>query len=232
MYIEEYLKRVQLNSIIFDDDILDEDIEYEETQKYIFSLEFLNRLLRRTTLSLMVEDLDCHAISNIRDVLNYVRFSDKVNKEYIPIINKILVNLNQLKSRGSSTFYKAQYLKRRGILNGRNLEKKDLNLYTDETGKEFLETLRAHMRLDYDLLNTLLYSSDEDFKKEIVEYIPEEFLSVINAASYECNELFKVEQFKKRVNYVLKHLNILEGKKCISDVYKAYKTYRKIKKVI
>jgi len=232
MYVEEYLNRVKFNSIIFDDDILDEDIEYKETQEYIFSLEFLNRLLRRTTLSLMVEDLDCHVINNIRDVLDYIRFSDKVNKEYIPIINKILINLNQLKSRGSSTFYKVQYLKRRGILNGRTLEKKDLNLYTDETGKEFLEALRAYMRLDYDLLNTLLYANDEDFKKEIVEYAPEEFLSVINAASYECNELFKVEEFKKRVDYVLKHLNILDGKKSAIDFCRAIKTYRKIKKVI
>ena len=44
-------------------------------------------------------------------------------------------------------------------------------------------------------------------------------------------EIQKIEQFEKRVKYILKHLNILEGKKTVGDFYGAIKTYRKIKKV-
>lgn len=230
MYIDEYLKKLKLNAIIFDDDILD-DIEYPETKKYIFSKEFFDRLLRRTSISLMIEDLDCHVINNIREVLSYVRFNG-VDREFIPIINKILINLNNLKSNGSSTFYKTQYLKRQGKFNVRTLEKKDLHLFTDAANRDFLKTLRDYMSLDHDILDTLLYSSDEEFGNKISDYVIEEFLSVINVVSYECNELFKIEIFKKRVHYMLKNLSLLEGKRTIDSIYKAYKINKRLKKVI
>ena len=70
------------------------------------------------------------------------------------------------------------------------------------------------------------------YGNKISDYVIEEFLSVINVVSYECNELFKIEIFKKRVHYMLKNLSLLEGKRTIDSIYKAYKINKRLKKVI
>ena len=57
LYYEKYLENLRLNSIIFDDEIMD-DIEYPETKEYVFSLEFLKKLNFRVSMSLLVEDLE------------------------------------------------------------------------------------------------------------------------------------------------------------------------------
>ena len=230
LYYEKYLENLRLNSIIFDDEIMD-DIEYPETKEYVFSLEFLKKLNFRVSMSLLAEDLDYHVIDNIREVLNYIRFNG-VNKEYIHIINQILITLNQMNSRGASTFYKVQRLKRNGILTPVNLEQKDLHLYTDAKNKGFLKTLRDDISLDHDILDTMLYSSDEDFGNLISDYTIEGFLGTINLVSYECTSIFENETFKRRLKYLLKHLSLLEGKRNIENMYQAFKVFRRVKKVI
>lgn len=226
--IEDYIKRLKLNAIIFDDDIMDE-VEYPEAREYIFSLEFLKILNFKTSVNVLTEEFDFHVIDNIREVLNYIRFNG-VDKNYFPIINQVLSSLNIANSKGCSTFYKIQYLKRKGLLDRNHLEKRDLSLYTEQKNKQLLENIRAHISLDYDILTTLLYDNDETFKTNIKEYTLEHFLSTINLVMYECEAVLELPLFRKRVKYVLNHARQLEGKLSIASMLDAGKTLIKLKK--
>lgn len=226
--ISNYLRRLKLNAIIFDDEILN-DVDYPATKEYMFSKEFLLNLEFIISLNQLVEQFDHNIKRNIYDVLNYIRMNG-VNKDYIPIINRIIVTLNSSGERCVSTFYKVQYLKRQGIFNINNLEKKDLYLYTPQNNMELLKTIRDHATLDHDIIDTILNSNDEEFIDNIKHFIGEEFFGTLNLINYECPSLFENDTFKKRVRYVLKHIGKLSDKKNIGMNCRAYKMLVKIKK--
>lgn len=226
--IEEYLKKLKLNAVIYDDEIMGE-IDYPELRKYIFSLDFLKALHFKVMMNILTQEFDSHVIDNIRNVLNYIRFNG-VNNSFIPLINQMIIALNSSKCRRSNVFYKVQYLERSGILDIYHLSKNDLHLYNEELNGDTLKTIRDYITLDHDILDTLLYSSDDEFKKNIKEYAIESFLSTINLVMYECKTIFENDLVKKRVNYVLKHINELHGKGNLIDKVKALKLMRQIKK--
>lgn len=229
-YSKEYLERLKLNAIIYDDEILD-DVDFPATKEYIFSKEFLEKLEFRVSINLLVEEFDHNIKRNIYDVLHHIR-TNGVNKEYIPLINKIIVTLNSTNERGASSFYKIQYLKRQGCFNLKNLEKKDLELYTPEANKDLLKTIRDYATLDHDILDTILYSSDEEFSDKIKDFVGEEFFGTLNVLRYEYPSLFDDKIFKKRIKYVLKHVSKLSGERNIGMNIKACKMLVRIKKVI
>ena len=220
--IRSYLKILKFNSFIYDDDLFKDLLE--EDMQEILSDTFVESISTLVKTNEDTRHLDPKSVDNVLDIVSFVRAKKGNTKELAEIITK----LNSFKYDKYVYFYRDQYLKRSGMLTERTRRKYDLKCFTHE---EVLKELRFSLMLDYDILTSLTEDTDEEFLDMEEILVSDYFINTINAAIYDCPQIFKVNKAKERTKYILNKIEELSHQKEQADALSRYRAHTLMKQM-